>query len=152
MCHDDVDHKDRSHRQIDEEPYLARQVDRQDWIEEQSDQSHQPCRKPAMRGATRCSTHGGRAEVPDHPANIRRFLSGQIHRSLERQEAYLEGKRTWDSMSRVEHRELIEALPKEAVEDSRMLYEAAKLWKLADTLPRAEWRRRWAKFNTRRHD
>ena len=49
----------------------------------------QPCRKPAMRGATRCLTHGGRTEVPGHPANIRRFLSGQMHRSLERQEAYL---------------------------------------------------------------
>ena len=90
----------------------------------------------------------GRAEVPDHPANIRRFLSGQMRRSIQRQEAFLEGKKAWDEMNLREQRELIESLPKEVVGDSRMLYEAAKLWKLADTLPRAEWRRRWAKFNT----
>ena len=39
----------------------------------------QPCRAAALRGASRCVKHGGRVEVPDHPHNIKRFLSGEMH-------------------------------------------------------------------------
>jgi hypothetical protein len=36
----------------------------------------QPCRAPRLRGATRCRWHGGLRQVPDHPGNVRRLLSG----------------------------------------------------------------------------
>jgi hypothetical protein len=49
----------------------------------------QPCQKAALRGATRCPTHGGRVEVPDHPSNVRRFLTGEMHMALRRQDEVL---------------------------------------------------------------
>ena len=102
-----------------------------------------PCTKPAMRGATRCPTHGGRVEVPEHPANIRRFLTGEMHMSLRKQDEYLDGKAAWDRMSRRDQRDLLDALPPSIVRDSRTLYAAAKVWSLSERLPPAEWRRRW---------
>ena len=70
-----------------------------------------------------------------------------MHEALRKQEAFMEGKEVWDSMSRTEQRELIEALPNEAVGDSRKLYAAAILWRLQDTLPQSEWRSRWVDLN-----
>jgi hypothetical protein len=35
-----------------------------------------PCQAPRLRGATRCRWHGGLRQVPEHPGNIRRLLSG----------------------------------------------------------------------------
>src|SRR6056297_4285166 len=57
------------------------------------------CKNPAMRGATRCVKHGGRVEVPNHPHNIRRFITGKMHAYYDVQERYLEGKAAWEAMS-----------------------------------------------------
>ncbi len=43
-----------------------------------------PCRAPRVRGTTRCRWHGGLRQVPHHPANVRRLLSGVY----ARQESY----------------------------------------------------------------
>ena len=56
----------------------------------------------------------------------------------------MEGKSTWDEMTLRERRELMEALPDRVRKDSRRLYRAAIVWRLADTLPLAERRRRWS--------
>jgi hypothetical protein len=103
----------------------------------------QPCQKAALRGATRCPTHGGRVEVPEHPANVRRFLTGEMHMSLRKQDEYLDGKAAWDRMPRRDQRDLLDALSPSVAKDSRKLYAAAKVWSLSDSLPPAEWHRRW---------
>jgi hypothetical protein len=36
----------------------------------------QPCQAPRLRNATRCRWHGGLRQVPSHPGNVRRLLSG----------------------------------------------------------------------------
>src|SRR5262245_34162977 len=57
------------------------------------------CRNAAMRGATRCLKHGGRVEVPAHPHNVRRFLSGEMERYEEDGGSYRRTREAWDEMS-----------------------------------------------------
>ena len=103
----------------------------------------QSCKKAAMRGATRCATHGGRMEVPDHPSVIKRFMSGKMHEAIRKQEAFMEGKEVWESMTHREQRELLNYVPERVRKNSRKLYEAAIVWNLGESVPNAEKRRRW---------
>lgn len=45
------------------------------------------CGNWAMRGASRCHTHGGYRQNPNHPATGRRFLSGDVDRQTQHREA-----------------------------------------------------------------
>lgn len=101
------------------------------------------CKNPAMRGATRCVKHGGRVEVPNHPHNIRRFMSGKMHAYYDAQDRYLEGKAAWETMSWREQGELFDALPDAASTDTRLLYAAALVWRQSDVLPFRIWHDRW---------
>src|SRR6056297_27298 len=100
------------------------------------------CRCAAVRGATRCIKHGGRVEVPHHPHNIRRFLNGEMHAEYARQDRFNEGRQAWEAMDRKKQRELLDALPDALAQDTRRLYEAARVWQ-ADILPGSVWRKRW---------
>jgi hypothetical protein len=66
-----------------------------------------------------------------------------MHMSIQRQDAYLDGKAAWDRLTPREQRQLLDALPAEIAADTRGLYAAAKVWSLMDKLPPEAWRRRW---------
>ena len=101
------------------------------------------CKNPAMRGATRCIKHGGRVEVPNHPHNVRRFMTGKIRAYYEEQDRYLEGKAAWETMSWQQQTELLEALPNIAKQETQTLYAAALVWRLSDVLTFKAWHARW---------
>lgn len=86
-----------------------------------------PCKNAAMRGASRCLKHGGRVEVPEHPHNIRRFMSGQLHAYYEAQDRFVEGLAAWDRLTLRDQQELAASLPVGASESSQRLYAAALL-------------------------
>lgn len=88
----------------------------------------QPCRAAALRGATRCIKHGGRVEVPDHPHNIRRFLSGEMHNVMQRHDAFHEAKAAWLRLSYCQRRDLVDDLPSHVAFDKAKLYVAAFLF------------------------
>src|SRR6056297_4193702 len=104
------------------------------------------CKNPSMRGSTRCVKHGGRVEVPNHPHNIRRFMTGKMHAYYEAQDRYLEGKAAWEAMSWREQRELLNALPDLAKQNERSLFAATLVWRDADVLPFKVWNERWSKL------
>ena len=79
----------------------------------------QPCRAPALRGATRCIKHGGRVEVPEHPHNIRRFLSGGMHKAIRRNDDFRDGKAAWERMLAGAQRELVAVLPEHKAQARR---------------------------------
>lgn len=45
------------------------------------------CKNWAMKGATRCHFHGGYRQVPKHPATIRKFIRGDMHKRDEHNKA-----------------------------------------------------------------
>ena len=90
------------------------------------------CRAMALRGATRCVKHGGRAEVPDHPHNIRRFLSGAMQKALERQDRFNEGRVAWNALTPRAQRELVDSLGDDVAITTTVLYSAARLVHLFD--------------------
>ena len=92
----------------------------------------QVCRNPAMRGATKCVSHGGRVQVPAHPHNIRRFLSGAMYRAAQHQENYLRDKAAWELLTSDERRNIQISLPDNIVENPRKLYRSAYLLKEAE--------------------
>jgi hypothetical protein len=106
--------------------------------------SGEPCRNPAVRGARRCAIHGGRVEVPDHPANIRRFLTGQLTAVKPREHGSCAGSAAYEAMTRAERTEFYAALPTEVINDDRRLFQAALLWVHAERVPSAGWRSAWA--------
>ncbi|MFQ5624680.1 MAG: HGGxSTG domain-containing protein [Paracoccaceae bacterium] len=98
----------------------------------------QPCRAPALKGARRCLKHGGRVEVPAHPHNVRRFLSGEMHRALLLHRRYLRNRKLISSLSRDDLRSIRDALPAWARYDDRVLAEAAEVYLIGQFRP---WRR-----------
>jgi len=76
--------------------------------------------------------HGGRVQVPAHPHNIRRFLSGSMHRAAQQQENYLQDKKAWDKLSFEERRCFTNSLPEEVINNPRKLYRSACLLKEAE--------------------
>lgn len=92
----------------------------------------QPCRAAALRGATRCIKHGGRVEVPYHPHNIRRFLSGEMHRAMQRHDDFQDAKASWDKLTWKEQMQLVERFPSEVADNPMMLYAAAWLEQMRD--------------------
>lgn len=94
----------------------------------------QMCRNPSMRGATKCVKHGGRVQVPKHPHNIRRFLSGDTHRAVQRHEAYLRDRETWEMLSIKERRSFFTSLPEFVINNPRKLYRSVRLLKDAEGL------------------
>ena len=104
----------------------------------------EPCRNPAVRGARRCAIHGGRVEVPDHPANIRRFLTGDLTAPSQPEPASDAGAAAYAAMTRAERAEFHAALPAEILDDDKRLFQAALLWVHAESAPSAGWRSAWA--------
>lgn len=103
----------------------------------------EPCRNPAVRGARRCAIHGGRVEVPDHPANIRRFLTGDLTAPRPPEPASDAGAAAYAVMTRAERAEFHAALPTEILDDDKRLFQAALLWVHAEGAPSAGWRNAW---------
>ena len=103
----------------------------------------EPCRNPAVRGARRCAIHGGRVEVPDHPANTRRFLTGQLTAPRPPEPASDAGAAAYAAMTNDERNEFLRALPDHVIRDNKKLFLASLLWNLADELPHAGWQRAW---------
>lgn len=64
-----------------------------------------PCRAPAMRGATRCQAHGGRRQNPAHPSNIARLLDGRMGQWVEGDRV----KRVWSEAEPEAQRAVIAA-------------------------------------------
>lgn len=91
--------------------------------------SGKTCKNPAMRGAKRCRIHGGRVEVPNHPSNIRAFISGEMHRKIAKQMEYIDGKAIWDSLSSAERRGLVQVLPDQHKNDVYLRHLAARAHK-----------------------
>jgi hypothetical protein len=104
----------------------------------------EPCRNPAVRGARRCAIHGGRVEVPNHPSNIRRFLTGDLTAVKAREHGSGAGSAAYEAMTRTERTEFHAALPTEVINDDRRLFQAALLWVHAERAPSAGWRSAWA--------
>ena len=92
----------------------------------------QMCRNPSLKGATKCVKHGGRVQVPEHPHNIRRFLSGGMYRAAQRQEAYLQDRKAWEALTVQERQNFITCLPEHVIEDPRKLYRSVSLMKGAE--------------------
>ncbi len=92
----------------------------------------QPCQAAAIRGATRCAKHGGRVEVPDHPANIRRFMDGTLtagwrHRPRGSSDPETDARGALDSMTWREKIEFLELLDRINA-DLTKAHEAAEHW------------------------
>ena len=89
--------------------------------------------------------HGGRVEVPHHPHNVRRFMSGKMHAYYDRQDRFLDGMAAWERMSIQGRRDLLNALPPLAVTDKRALYAAALLLEIGEAglITVTEFQRRW---------
>lgn len=92
----------------------------------------QPCRAAALRGASRCIKHGGRIEVPDHPHNIKRFLSGGMHKAMQRHDDFQDAKVAWCSLTWKEQSKLLEGIPKEMIDDKLVRYSLAWLEEMRD--------------------
>ena len=92
----------------------------------------QNCRNPSMRGATKCMKHGGRVQVPEHPHNIRRFLSGAMFKAEQQKEAYLLGRDVWKALTLQERRHFLATLPEHVIENPRKLYRSVSLIKDAE--------------------
>ena len=107
-----------------------------------------PCKNAAMRGASRCLKHGGRVEVPNHPHNIRRFMSGKMHAYYAAQDQFLEGLAAWDRLSFRDQRELAASLPAHARESSQCLYAAALLMErhAAGKISLMDFHRQWQRL------
>jgi hypothetical protein len=105
-----------------------------------------PCRAPALRGAKRCIKHGGRVEVPEHPHNVRRFLSGEMSRAEQRHKDYMRDRDVWNSMSYLERKELMAMVPEGMVDNGRLLYRAAAVFKETQGLPFKHKKRLWDHF------
>lgn len=88
----------------------------------------QPCRSVAMRGAKRCLKHGGRVEVPDHPHNIRRFLTGTMGKEPRPKGASPSDKELWDAMTYPQQREVLSLVSDRTIRDADRLYLAARIW------------------------
>jgi len=93
----------------------------------------QMCRNPAMRGSSKCVSHGGRVQVPEHPHNIRRFLSGAMYRAAQQQENYLRDKDAWELMTSDERRNILISLPNNITKNPRKLFRSAYLLKQAES-------------------
>lgn len=105
----------------------------------------QPCRAAALRGAARCIKHGGRVEVPDHPDNIRRLLSGEMHQAMQRHDEFREAKAAWGRLSFRAQRELAADVPASIRQDMQSLCAAARLIERQERgqIGMMEFHRRW---------
>jgi hypothetical protein len=81
-----------------------------------------------MRGAKRCLKHGGRVEVPDHPHNIRRFLTGAMGKEPRPKGASPSDKELWDAMTYPQQREVLSLVSDRTIRDADRLYLAARIW------------------------
>jgi hypothetical protein len=88
----------------------------------------EPCRAAAMRGSTRCLKHGGRVEVPAHPHNVRRLLSGTMDTTEGGRDEYRRSREAWDRMNLREQREFIAMLPPEIAKKRNLVIYAANTW------------------------
>ena len=68
--------------------------------------------------------------MPDHPHNIRRFLTGQMDEAIRRQDDYIKGKSILDSLTLAQVKEITSAIPDGIQVNDQVLTEAALL--LAD--------------------
>ncbi|MGM9402553.1 hypothetical protein ACS0VU_09325 [Aliiroseovarius sp. KMU-71] len=87
----------------------------------------QPCRAAALRGASRCIKHGGRIEVPNHPHNIKRFLSGGMHKAMQRHDDFHDAKAAWGRLTWKEQSKLLEGIPEEMADNKLVRYSLAWL-------------------------
>lgn len=86
------------------------------------------CRAPALRGASKCVKHGGRVQVPSHPANIRRYLNGELDHYLLDASSGSPESSAWDAMTVSERRELAALLPKQILRTRPRTEMAAEEW------------------------
>lgn len=105
-----------------------------------------PCGAPALRGAKRCIKHGGRVEVPKHPHNVRRFLSGEMFRAEQRHRDYMRDREVWNCMSYMEKKELMAIVPEGMIDNGRVLYRAAAVLKKTEGQPFKHRKRLWDHF------
>jgi len=87
----------------------------------------QPCGAAALRGARRCSAHGGRVDVPGHRHNLRRWLNGDIERSMSRRDEVVEGRALWSAMSFRERQAFVGSLPAKVVRDEDLTSRALSI-------------------------
>jgi hypothetical protein len=106
-----------------------------------------PCQAPAMRGAQRCMKHGGRVEVPAHPHNIKRFLSGEMYRAEQRHLSYLRDRKKYEAIPYSTRREILSVLP-ETVIHSTQIYRATVLYHELEQAPFKERQRIWNDYLT----
>lgn len=85
-----------------------------------------------MRGATKSVIHGGRIQMPEHHHNIRRYLSGGMHRAAQLQDNYLRDKDAWELLTLDERRGFLATLPENVISSPRKLYRSAYLLKDAE--------------------
>lgn len=104
------------------------------------------CRAPALQGAKRCIKHGGRVEAPEHPHNVRRFLSGEMFRAEQRHRDYMRDREVWNSMSFQEIKELMAMVPEGMIDNWRLLYRAAAVLKETECEPFKHRQRLWGHF------
>lgn len=83
-----------------------------------------PCSQPAVRGARRCAIHGGRVEVPSHPSNIRRFMTGTLTVAVRTPRTKSHGEELWEAMSWRERREFLDKMPDHIRADDDLLFKA----------------------------
>lgn len=87
-----------------------------------------PCTAVAMRGAKRCLKHGGRIEVPDHPHNVRRFMSGKMGKPGRQMVDSHSNKALWEAMTYPQRREVLSLVSEKTIRDADRLYLAARIW------------------------
>jgi hypothetical protein len=83
-----------------------------------------PCSNAAVRGARRCASHGGRVEVPDHPANIRRFFNGTLTVATRTAPVKPHGQDLWEAMTGAEQRDLLKAMPQHLTAEPELFFKA----------------------------
>ncbi len=86
------------------------------------------CKAPSLRGATRCVKHGGRVEVPSHPHNIKRFVSGVMNREAVEHEGAQSDREFFETLSCSEQREVASLVSGHTLRRCARLYQAARVW------------------------
>ena len=66
--------------------------------------------------------------MPDHPHNIRRFMTGRMGRETRLKDGSPSDRDLWDAMTYPQKREVLSLVSDGTIRDADKLYLAARIW------------------------
>lgn len=99
------------------------------------------CKAAAMRGAKRCLKHGGRMDVPDHPHNVHRFMTGRLGKPPPPKNEGKTDECVWNALTYRQKFELLSLVSEKTRKNPDQLFLAARIWsEVKGRSPQAEQR------------